>query len=165
MCGVRFVENYEADRLQIFFGRDLYLSLKDKLSRELKGWNFSKANGCCWQRKLTGEARYSARCIIETIKQNHNEPDQGLAKITNLSQDVQDKLEQAAVLHRRHSELDFKILEATKKEITIQVVQGKSPTEKYFDTKRLVEIVHETFDRFSRAKGHCAADHLFSLSG
>lgn len=74
--GVRFVENYEEDRLQIFFGRDLYLSLKEKLSKDLRAWHFSKANGCCWQRKLTQEAMHSARCIIKTIQNINNEPDQ-----------------------------------------------------------------------------------------
>ncbi len=71
----------------------------------------------------------------------------GLAKL-NISEDVLDKLEQAAVLHRRHSRIEFKIVEATDKAVTIQVMQGKSLAEKYFDKKRLVEIVQETFDRF-----------------
>lgn len=72
----------------------------------------------------------------------------GLAKLTNISEAVQDKMEQAAVLHRRHSRIEFKILEATEKSVTIQVVQGKSPSGNYFNSKRMVEIVHETFDRF-----------------
>lgn len=69
----------------------------------------------------------------------------GLNNLKGIDQAVIDKLEHAALLHRRHSRIEFKIIEATEKSVTIQVVQGKSTAENYFQSKRLIEIVHETF--------------------
>lgn len=63
-----------------------------------------------------------------------------------------DKMEAAALLHRRHSGITFKIVDYEPKKVTIQVVQGKSTAENYFPAKRLIEIVHETFDRFFTGK-------------
>lgn len=59
-----------------------------------------------------------------------------------------DKMEGAAVLHKRHSSIEFKIVEASPAKITIKISQGKSFTGIYHPAKRLIEIVHETFDRF-----------------
>lgn len=58
------------------------------------------------------------------------------------------KMELAAKLHRQHSNLRFKIVDYQKQKVIIQVVQEKSSTGIYHSQKRLIEIVHETFDRF-----------------
>lgn len=62
--GIRFVENYEADRLQLFFpGRptpDVIQILKKS------GWHWSPSNQC-WQRKITGNAIFSAKEILQLI--------------------------------------------------------------------------------------------------
>src|SRR5687768_12342239 len=58
------------------------------------------------------------------------------------------KMEMAAVAHRRHSNITFKIVDLTPGKVIIQVVQGKNAGGNYFPMKRLIEIVHETYDRF-----------------
>lgn len=63
-----------------------------------------------------------------------------------------DKMEQAALMHRRISNITFKITEMSDNMITFQVVQGKSSAENYFNQKRLVEIVKETFGKFFPGK-------------
>lgn len=65
-----------------------------------------------------------------------------------VSEDDLKKMEYAAVDHRRYSNITFKVIEVASKKVTIQVSQGKSSATNYQDKKRLVEIVHETFDRF-----------------
>lgn len=59
-----------------------------------------------------------------------------------------DKMEHAAMLHRRHGNLTFKIIDVNDKKVLFQVRQGKSAAENYHSAKRLIEIVHETFGRF-----------------
>jgi hypothetical protein len=59
-----------------------------------------------------------------------------------------DRMEHAALQHKRYSNLDFKIVEYGPKKLIIQIAQGKNAGGNYFDKKRLIEIVHETFDRF-----------------
>jgi DNA-binding Xre family transcriptional regulator len=54
-------------------------------------------------------------------------------------------LEQRAQLHRRYSSIEFKVLECTPEKVVVRVVQDKSHAGNYFDQKRLVEIVRETF--------------------
>lgn len=63
-----------------------------------------------------------------------------------------DKMEAAAGMHKRYSSISFKILEYSAKKVVIRITQDKSSAEKYFDVKRLTEIVHETFDRFFKDK-------------
>jgi hypothetical protein len=65
-----------------------------------------------------------------------------------LSEKDLEKMEHAADMHKRYSNIGFKIIEVGDKLITIQVSQGKSAAGNYQDKKRLVTIVHETFDRF-----------------
>lgn len=71
-----------------------------------------------------------------------------------LDEDVNDvaKMEAAAVAHRRHAGITFKIVDYTPKKVTIQVTQEKHAAGNYHPAKRLVEIVHETFDRFFKDK-------------
>jgi predicted Ser/Thr protein kinase len=59
-----------------------------------------------------------------------------------------DEMEAAALMHRRFSSITFKVVDVTDRKILFQVVQGKSFQENYQTAKRLIEIVHETFDRF-----------------
>lgn len=54
-------------------------------------------------------------------------------------------LEQRAQLHQRFSSIEFKVLECTPEKLVVRVVQEKSHAGNYFDQKRLVEIVRETF--------------------
>jgi hypothetical protein len=61
-------------------------------------------------------------------------------------------MEHAAVVHQRYNNITFKIIEINDKKVIIQAVQGKNAAEKYFEQKRLVEIVHETFDRFFKGR-------------
>lgn len=65
--------------------------------------------------------------------------------LLNLPSDKLQTLHTRADLHRRYSSLTFKVVDCTPGKITVQVVQEKSHNENYFDTKRLVEIVRETF--------------------
>ncbi len=55
-------------------------------------------------------------------------------------------LDTRAQLHRRYSSLEFKITDAAPDQVTVLIAQDKSHAGNYFDTKRLVEIAHETFD-------------------
>lgn len=50
-----------------------------------------------------------------------------------------------AELHRRYSNIEFKVIESTPDKLVLSVRQGKSNAENYFDAKRLVEIGKETF--------------------
>jgi hypothetical protein len=59
-----------------------------------------------------------------------------------------DKMEHAAVEHLRHGNITFKIVDLLPKKVIIQAVQGKNAAGVYYSQKRLIEIVHETFDRF-----------------
>lgn len=59
-----------------------------------------------------------------------------------------ERMEYAAIEHKRHNAITFKIIEYTPKKITIQVTQGRNAAKVYHNAKRLSEIVHETFDRF-----------------
>lgn len=59
--GVKILENYDADRVQIFFPgkpeREVIQNLKSN------GWKWSPSTAC-WQRKLTTQAIYDAKKII-----------------------------------------------------------------------------------------------------
>jgi hypothetical protein len=68
--------------------------------------------------------------------------------LTNIGDKDKEMIEHAAREHNRHSGILFKALEVTDKKVVIQAVQGKTATGIYFDKKRLVEIVNETFGRF-----------------
>lgn len=68
--------------------------------------------------------------------------------LDDLPEQQKSKMEYAAVQHSRMNNLSFKIVEVDPKSITIQVVQGKNAARAYHPQKRLIEIVHETFDRF-----------------
>ena len=65
-----------------------------------------------------------------------------------VNQDNIDLMELAAKEHRKYSNITFRIVESSAKSITIGVTQGKSSAGNYQTKKRLIEIVHETFDRF-----------------
>lgn len=55
-------------------------------------------------------------------------------------------LERRAAFHLRYSAIDFKVLEARADGVVIRVRQLRSHAENYFEKKRLIEILHETFD-------------------
>jgi hypothetical protein len=72
--------------------------------------------------------------------------------LSDLDQKSVDLMEHAALQHKRYSNITFKIVEVAPKKVIIQAVQGKSAAGNYQTQKRLVEIVHETFDRFFPGK-------------
>lgn len=59
-----------------------------------------------------------------------------------------EKMEAVAVAHKRHSGISFKIVEYSPSKVVFQVVQEKHAAGNYHPSRRLVEIVHETFDKF-----------------
>ena len=65
-----------------------------------------------------------------------------------------EKLEKGALMHRQYSGITFKVMEYDSKKAVIQVAQAKHVNENYFDKKRLIEITHETFDKFLGRKIH-----------
>lgn len=65
--------------------------------------------------------------------------------LLNLTPDSLETLRARAELHRRYSNIEFKVIESTPDKLVISVRQGKSNAENYFDAKRLVEIGKETF--------------------
>lgn len=67
------------------------------------------------------------------------------AHFLKLKPDKMAVLEKRAELHRRFSSIEFKVLECKDGKLVVRVVQDKSHAGNYFDQKRLVEIVRETF--------------------
>jgi len=70
-----------------------------------------------------------------------------LLEAIGLSQEEINKLEYGAAMHRRYSNISFKIKEVTDKQIIIQVIQGRTPSKNYADKQRLIETVHALFDK------------------
>lgn len=62
-----------------------------------------------------------------------------------LSPEALATLETRAALHRRYSNITFKVLEVTPHSVVLAVRQGRSHAGVYFDVKRLIEILRETF--------------------
>lgn len=56
------------------------------------------------------------------------------------------KLQNDLLLHRRYASIEFKILQIENDLAIIRVTQDKSFIGNYMDSKRLQDIVHETFD-------------------
>lgn len=67
-----------------------------------------------------------------------------LKKVLSVGQFL--KLENDLLLHRRYASIEFKILQLEKDLAIIRVTQDKSFIGNYMGSKRLQEIVHETFD-------------------
>jgi hypothetical protein len=63
--GVRILQNYTDDRVQIFFNGKPAPEIIQLLKS--RGWRWSPFNKC-WQRKLTNDATYSAKQIAEQVK-------------------------------------------------------------------------------------------------
>lgn len=59
---IRVVYNHSEDRVQLFF-TDKAHAMRYKLAGHLRGWIWSPRN-TCWQRKLTGNGKYSAKQIV-----------------------------------------------------------------------------------------------------
>lgn len=76
----------------------------------------------------------------------------GLIKNIHLLEDISDKekvkMEHAALEHNRHNGITFKIVDNKPKSVSIQITQSKNSAGVYHPQKRLIEIVHETYDRF-----------------
>lgn len=56
-----------------------------------------------------------------------------------------DTLGTRAALHRRYSNIDFKVVEVRPDAVVLLIRQGRSHAGNYFSVKRLIEILHETF--------------------
>lgn len=63
-----------------------------------------------------------------------------------LSPEQLQTLQNRAELHRRFSNIDFKVVEVRPDAAVLLIRQGRSHAENYFPVKRLIEILHETFD-------------------
>jgi len=61
---------------------------------------------------------------------------------------VINKMEYAAKEHKRHNNISFKLIEYTTESVIIRITQDKNAAGVYHNQKRLIEIVHETYDRF-----------------
>lgn len=72
--------------------------------------------------------------------------------ITFLSDQQTETLEQRALLHRRFSNIEFKVLESDPG-IVIRITQGKSHSGNYFTNKRLHEIALELFEGIALPDG------------
>jgi hypothetical protein len=73
-----------------------------------------------------------------------------LHKIVNLFEDESsiDKVETGAALHRRMSNIEFKILSVSDNDIVVQVAQGKHLSGNYADQKTLAQRGKELFKPF-----------------
>jgi hypothetical protein len=60
-------------------------------------------------------------------------------------------MEHAALQHKKFSNITFKFVK-TGDQVIVRILQGKSEAGNYQPAKRLIEIVHETFDRFFPGK-------------
>lgn len=68
--------------------------------------------------------------------------------LLEISEKDKARLEHGAALHKRMSNIEFKILEITDKSIAIRVSQGKHMSENYADNKTLVTRTRELFEPF-----------------
>jgi len=83
---------------------------------------------------------------MNTIKNIHK-----LAS-TGISEEDLQRLGAGAALHRKMSNISFKILDVTDKAITVSVAQGKHMSENYADEKTLVLRTRELFEKFFPGK-------------
>lgn len=67
-------------------------------------------------------------------------------KLLHLPADQLATLDTRAQLHRRYSSIEFKVTDVTDSTVVVLIAQDRSHAGNYFDTKRLIEIAHETFD-------------------
>lgn len=65
-----------------------------------------------------------------------------------LSEDDIIKIETGAALHKRHSNIAFKILSVDDTAITLSVTQGKNQTEIYLNAKELIQRSKDLFSKF-----------------
>ncbi len=75
---------------------------------------------------------------MSTIKNLHR-----LKKYDN---EILSKIDQGALLHKRYSNIQFKIIGLYPKSIKIQTVQGKHLSENYADQKTLIERTKQLFE-------------------
>jgi hypothetical protein len=68
--------------------------------------------------------------------------------LLDLPDQAREKLEAGAALHRRMSNITFKITEVTEGAIAVKVIQGKHLSENYADKKSLVTLTRDLFERF-----------------
>lgn len=73
-------------------------------------------------------------------------------RLTWISDADKQKMEHAALEHFRHSNIVFKIEHAAPEMHTVifNVTQDKNSASVYHNRSRLIQVVHETFDRFFR---------------
>lgn len=66
--GASIVRNNDIDRIQIFFDEKPSKEITTELSKS--GWHFSRSNNNAWQRKITSNAEYSAKKIVDKFYNN-----------------------------------------------------------------------------------------------
>ena len=67
------------------------------------------------------------------------------AELLGLSPEQLATLEHRAEQHRRFSSIEFKVVEVRQDAVVLLIRQGRSHAGNYFDTRRLIEILRETF--------------------
>ena len=70
--------------------------------------------------------------------------------LLNLSDTDVQRLETGANLHKRHSNITFKILKFSDGVLTVQIKQEKNTAKKYLETSELVERAKTLFSTFSK---------------
>lgn len=75
--GYKVIKNFDEDRIQILFDEKPSAELRKQLNSS--GWNWSRRN-TAWQRKITANAEYSAKTILEA-KINGLENDSFIEKL------------------------------------------------------------------------------------
>ncbi|MFC0182537.1 hypothetical protein ACFFJX_08175 [Pseudarcicella hirudinis] len=82
-----------------------------------------------------------------TLKKMVNESTiQNLKRLQYLSEDQLAKLERTAIAHKRYSNIRFNIVFVDKKEVVVEVSQGRSLSENYADAEGLVRLTKEMID-------------------
>lgn len=65
---------------------------------------------------------------------------------TPIKTNIMERLNKAKKLHKRHSRIFFKEISEDEKTLVVRVEQKRNHNGNYFDVKRLIEIVKETYD-------------------
>jgi hypothetical protein len=72
-----------------------------------------------------------------------------IEKLTGLISETDiDKLESMAALHRKQSNIQFKILEVDESRLLVAIEQEKTASGKYANQRTLVKRAHEVFDQY-----------------
>ncbi|MBP7398199.1 MAG: hypothetical protein KA954_01340 [Chitinophagales bacterium] len=71
-----------------------------------------------------------------------------IRSLPDLSEKDFEMMEHAARQHKQFANINFRFIKCEGDVINIEISQEKNPAGHHPDRKRMIEIVHETFDRF-----------------